>query len=185
MGSFNSQTLMLGDIRYALRIAAKQRGFTMLVVLTMALGIGAATATFSIVDTVLLRPLPYKNADRLMSVFMTVPSQRSNPAVSKIWDQFGASLPQFNELKKRQTVFEDMAILKNGGASLETGGRRHTRLGAVSANFFSMLGVQSRLGRLFSAVRYDCGCRVVAAGAAASIGFPGEALDWPQRTLRW
>ena len=80
----------------------------MLVVLTMALGIGAATATFSIVDTVLLRPLPYQNADRLMSVFMTVPSQRSNPAVSKIWDQFGASLPQFIELKKRQTVFEDV-----------------------------------------------------------------------------
>jgi len=142
---------MIGDIRYALRIAAKQRGFTMLVVLTMALGIGAATATFSIVDTVLLRPLPYKNADRLMSVFMTVPSQRSNPAVSKIWDQLGASLPQFNELKKRQTVFEDVAILRNGDASLETGDRRHIQLGAVSANFFSMLGVQSPLGRLFSA----------------------------------
>src|SRR3989442_1666733 len=137
---------MLGDIRYALRIAAKERGFTLLVVLTMALGIGAATATFSIVDTVLLRPLPYKNADRLMSVFMTVPSQRSNPAVSKIWDQFGASLPQFNDLKKRQTVFEDLAILRNGGASLETGGRRHIQLGAVSANFFSMLGVESVTG---------------------------------------
>src|SRR5437016_1840347 len=142
---------MLGDIRYALRIAGKQRGLTMLVVLTMALGIGAATATFSIVDTVLLRPLPYKNADRLMSVFMTVPSQRANPAVSKIWDQFGASLPQFIELKKRQTVFEDVAILRNGGASLETSGRRHIQLGAVSANFFSLLGVQSPLGRLFSA----------------------------------
>ena len=68
----------------------------MLVVLTIELGIGAAAATFSVVDTVLLRPLPYKNADRLMSVFMTAPSQRSNPAVNKIWDQFGASLPQFN-----------------------------------------------------------------------------------------
>ncbi len=142
---------MFGDIRYALRIAAKQPGFTMLVVLTMALGIGAATATFSIVDTVLLRPLPYKNADRLMSVFMTVPSQRSNPALSKIWDQLGPGLPQFIELKKRQAVFEDAAILRNSGASLETGGKRRIQLGAVSANFFSMLGVQSPLGRLFSA----------------------------------
>src|SRR5215831_9876696 len=121
IGSFNSQTLMLGDIRYALRIAATQRGFTMLVVLTIALGIGAATATFSIVDTVLLRPLPYKNADRLMSVFMTGPSQRSNPALSKIWDQLGPTLPQFDELKKRQTVFEDLAILRNVGAPIETG----------------------------------------------------------------
>jgi putative ABC transport system permease protein len=142
---------MLGDIRYALRIAGKQRGFTMLIVLTMALGIGAATATFSIVDTVLLRPLPYKNADRLMSVFMTMPSQRSNPAVSKIWDQLGPDLSQFNELKKRQTVFEDAAILRNIGASLESGGRRHIQLGAVSGNFFSMLGIHSSLGRLFSA----------------------------------
>jgi putative ABC transport system permease protein len=142
---------MLGDIRYALRIAAKQRRFTMLVVLTMALGIGAATATFSIVDTVLLRPLPYKNADRLMSVFMTIPSQHTNPAVSKIWDQLGPDLSQFNELKKRQRVFDDAAILRNSGASLETGGKRHVQLSAVSANFFSMLGVQSPLGRLFSA----------------------------------
>jgi hypothetical protein len=96
---------MLGDIRFALRIAVKQPAFTMLVVLTMALGIGAATATFSIVDTVLLQPLPYKNADRLMSVFMTVPSFGSNAALSKIWDQLEASLLQFDELKKRQTVW--------------------------------------------------------------------------------
>src|SRR5207244_8392580 len=121
---------MLGDIRYALRIAAKQRGFTLLVVLTMALGIGAATATFSIVDTVLLRPLPYKNADRLMSVFMTAPSQRSNPALSKIWDQLGASLPQFNELKKRETVFQDAAIFRKSGVSIDVGGVSQIRVGA-------------------------------------------------------
>jgi len=87
---------MLGDIRYALRIAATQRGFTMLVVLTIALGIGAATATFSIVDTVLLRPLPYKNADRLMSVFMTVPSQRSNLALSQLGPDLPRTLTELN-----------------------------------------------------------------------------------------
>jgi predicted permease len=141
---------MFADTRYALRIAAKQPGFTMLVVLTMALGIGAATATFSIVDTVLLRPLPYKNAGRLMSAFMTVPSFRSNPALSKIWDQLGPSLLQFNELKKRQTVFEDVAVLRSIRSSLRRDGERAIRVGAVSTNFFPMLGIQAPVGRLFS-----------------------------------
>jgi putative ABC transport system permease protein len=141
---------MFADIRYALRIAAKQPGFTMLVVLTMALGIGAATATFSIVDTVLLRPLPYKNADRLMSVFMTVPSFRSNPALVKIWDQLGPSLLQFNELRTRQTVFEDAAVLRSIRSSLQKNGEHAIRVGAVSTNFFPMLGIQTPVGRLFS-----------------------------------
>jgi predicted permease len=140
----------MGNIRHAFRIAAKQPGFTLLIVLTMALGIGAATAAFSIVDTVFLRTLPYKNARRLMSVFMTVPSMRSNPALSKVWDQLGPSLEQFNELKNHQTSFDELSILRNMKASLETGGRRRIRLGSVSANFFPMLGIQARRGRLFS-----------------------------------
>ncbi len=142
---------MLPDIRYALRQAAKSPGFTLLVVLTMALGIGTATATFSVVDTVFLRPLQFKNAAQLVYVYMTVPSFRSTPALSKVWNHLGPDLEDFNEFVSRQTSFDSAAVIRNDEAYLDISGKRPIRFGTVSPNFFQMLGIKSLLGRLFSA----------------------------------
>src|SRR5438045_5569330 len=87
------------DFRYALRVLTKQPGFTFVAVLTLALGIGANTAIFSIVNAVLLRPLPYPNADRIMVL---------NESSGRGQD-FSVALPDYFDWRNDNTVFEDLA----------------------------------------------------------------------------
>src|SRR5919206_2446497 len=95
---------LLQDVRYGLRVLLKSPGFTLVAVLTLALGIGANTAIFSVVNAVLLRPLPYREADRLMMLFIT--NSRA---------QFEWPLPAagYLSLKKENKVFEGFAALSN------------------------------------------------------------------------
>src|ERR1051326_3442923 len=130
------------DLRYGLHMLAKTPGFTAVAVLTLALGIGANTAIFSIVNSLLLHPLPYANSNRLAIIWTHSPGAN----VDQDWPSPG----QYQAIKSQTTVFEDIAIIR--GNSLNAGGINNPeRVNAImaSANLFSILGVKPVLGRLF------------------------------------
>ncbi|MBV9924269.1 MAG: ABC transporter permease [Acidobacteria bacterium] len=133
-------TTLLQDLRFGVRMLWKRPGFTAVVVLTLALGIGANTAIFSVVNGVLLRPLPYRTADRL--VFLSEWSQQV-PNMS-------VSYPNFLDWQAQTTSFEALAAFRSNGFVL-TGAGEPERLTAreVSQQFFPALGVAPALGRDF------------------------------------
>jgi putative ABC transport system permease protein len=135
-------TTLFQDVRYGLRVLWKSPGFTMVAVLSLALGVGANTAIFSIVNAVLLRPLPFSHPERLVKI---VASNRGVGA-----RDIGFSVPEFDDLRTRAGVFDEVTAL-NGGPSNLTGGDRpqHLEILEVSPNYFSMLGTSAQLGRVF------------------------------------
>jgi putative ABC transport system permease protein len=138
---------ILGDLKYAFRQLRKAPGFALIAVITLALGIGANTAIFSVVNGVLLRPLPFHDADQLMRIWHT-PPQSSFPGMTT----FSVSPANFLDWQAQNHVFSGMAIYGYRGFTL-TGGDKAEQVdaSAVSAGFFSTLGVQPLLGRVFSA----------------------------------
>jgi putative ABC transport system permease protein len=133
---------LLQDLRYGWRMLGKKRTFTTVAVLTLALGVGANTAIFSIVNAVLLRSLPYRDPDRLVRIFF------NEPGVGLRDIRF--SKPELDDLQTRAGVFEDVTPIFEGSENL-TGGQQPERLEAVNASFsyFSLLGVTAQIGRLF------------------------------------
>ena len=129
------------DLRYAVRGLARAPGFALVAVLTLALGIGAATAVFSVVNAVLLRPLPFPDADRLHLVW-----SRSEDSPES-W----LSHPEWMDLRERSTSFTDLAVLRDFSFAV-TGEQEAEQVAAlaVSANLFRTLGVRPLLGRAFS-----------------------------------
>ncbi|HET8678007.1 MAG TPA: ABC transporter permease [Blastocatellia bacterium] len=135
----------LKDIRYSLRMLFKNPGFTLVAILTLALGVGANTAIFSIVDAVLLNPFPYRDHSRLMII------RQSLPKIG-VQEQMRASSPEVAELRDRTSVFENMAAWEPVSRNL-TGGQEPERIAAakVSADFFPMLGIEPLIGRAITA----------------------------------
>ncbi len=133
---------LLQDIRYGLRMLVKKPTFTIVAVLTLALGVGVNTAIFSIVDAVLLRSLPYPNPDRLVRIFF------NEPGVGLRDVRF--SKPELEDLLTRSGVLEDVSPIFEGSEDA-TGAGQPERVEAVNGSFsyFSMLGVTPQLGRLF------------------------------------
>src|SRR6202045_1184369 len=133
---------LLQDVRYGLRMLVKKPTFTIVAVLTLALGVGANTAIFSIVNAVLLHSLPYRDPDRLVRVFF------NEPGVGLRDVRF--SKPELDDLQTRAGVFEDVTPIFEGSENL-TGAKQPERLEAVNGSFtyFSMLGVTPQIGRLF------------------------------------
>ncbi|MDA2936770.1 ABC transporter permease [Acidobacteria bacterium AH-259-A15] len=133
---------LLQDLRYGVRMLTKNPGFTVVAVLTLALGIGANTAIFSVVNGVLLHPLPYPDSDRLVMLWETY--------VQKGWFQGSASLPNFTDWRERNQTFEEMAAFRTTGANL-SGEDQPDRVTVadVTHRFFSILGVETALGRTF------------------------------------
>ena len=129
------------DIRYAARTLVKRPGFTLIAVVTLALGIGASTSIFTVVDAALLRGLPYKSPDRLYHLWERTPQKEFN--------QREFSYPDYQDYQQN-TVFEGLAGYTGGGRIL-TGRGEPERIFAplVTANFFSVLGVEPILGRTF------------------------------------
>ena len=127
------------DARYALRSLRKHPGFTTVAILTLALGIGANTAIFSVINAVLLRPLPYENANRLVVVVETVAEKPIG----------GASFPNFADWRNQNTVFANLAAVRQRESFNLTGTGESERLQGrlVSANFLSTLGVKPIRGR--------------------------------------
>src|SRR6185437_14452586 len=132
------------DARLAWRSARSSPLFTTIVVLTIALGIGANTAIFSVVDAVLLRPLPFADGARIVSLWDTNPD-KSVP-------RFGVSMPDFRDWQARTHSFSDMALYAGGLTSIagRDGPESATSL-AVTPNFLDVLGVHPMLGRAFGA----------------------------------
>jgi predicted permease len=131
---------LLKDIRYALRWMARSPGFSAVAILSLGLGVGVNTAMFSLVDSLLFRPLPVLAPDRLVDVFTT----------GGDGDQYATSSYQdYLDLKTHNTVFSDMIGYSPMMAPLSLGDRSRIMLGQiVTSNYFSMLGVQPALGRL-------------------------------------
>jgi putative ABC transport system permease protein len=141
----------LADLRYALRLLRKSPGFSLIVILVLALGIGANSAVFSIVDAVLLRKLPYREPDRLVMIW------EKNPTLGAfIGDRVPAALNNFREWQKRSTQFEGIGGFEVADLNLTSGSEPERIEGArASANFFEVLGVQPRLGTNFQFAETD------------------------------
>src|SRR6185295_1331301 len=129
------------DVRYTVRSWRTAPGLTLVAALTMALGIGATTATFSVVDATLLHPLPYRHADRLVSVVDDLPGVASYDV--------GLSQPEWLDLE-RSRIFDEVALAWFDENNL-TGSSRpaQVRLMSVTPNYFAVLGVAPQLGRTF------------------------------------
>jgi predicted permease len=135
-------TLIL-DVKYGMRMLAKSPGFTLIAVLTLALGIGANTAIFSVVNTVLLAPLPYKQPDRLVMVWLTNPQ--------KHFDKYPVSGGDLAEWKAENHVFSDMGASTDELYTLTGTGSPEQIIGYdFSADYFRIVGVAPELGRTFS-----------------------------------
>lgn len=132
------------DVRLAVRMLARNRGYTAVAVLTLALGVGANTTMFSVVNATLLRPLPFPDPERLMTVWTGRVSDRVSYNI--------ASLPNFRDWKARNHVFQDLALFDSAGRGYNlTGGAEPEQVSGVrvTASFFKVLGVAPLLGRTF------------------------------------
>jgi putative ABC transport system permease protein len=132
------------DLRYGWRQLRGNPLFTLAVVLTLAVGIGANTAIFTVVKGVLLRPLPYKDPGRLVMIWTDDPARDVH--------EEGVSYPNFEDWRVANRVFDDLAICSRNNSVTLNGSEVPQRVesAVVSSNFFSILGVQPVLGRLFS-----------------------------------
>ena len=135
------------DVRYAVRQLRKSPGFTLVAVLTLALGIGANTTIFSVMNATLLQPLSFPNPDRLVLVWQTFGKGPDNYNI--------VSAPNYWDFERRNHVFESMALFDSAGRGYNLSAHGSTREAEqvsglrVSAGFFSVLGVQPFLGRTF------------------------------------
>src|SRR5690606_22368338 len=138
-GSSPTPTPMLHDIRYALRWLGRSPGFAGVAILSLGLGVGVNTAMFSLVDSLLFRPLPVSEPDRLVDVFTS----------SSDGDEYAtSSYADFADLKARNVVFSDMTGYSPMFAALALGERSRPVMGhVVTGNHFSMLGVGPLMGR--------------------------------------
>ncbi len=133
---------LLRDLQYAYRTLAKSPGFTIVSLLTLAIGIGANTAIFSLVDGALLKPLPYPDAERIVRVLEKPPGFPRN----------GISTLTFLDWQRQNTVFDYMAAQSGGQVTLTGSGEPvQLRSALVSAHYFDIFGIKPMLGRTFAA----------------------------------
>ncbi|HYO99377.1 MAG TPA: ABC transporter permease [Pyrinomonadaceae bacterium] len=132
----------LQDLRYGARMLVKHRGFTFVAVLTLALGIGANSAIFSVVNAVLLKPLPYKDPNGIVYLWERLPQGGEG----------SVSVPNLRDWQEQNDVFEHIAAYEQGNFSLQGSDLPERSAGAsVTANFFDVLGVAPKRGRAFVA----------------------------------
>ena len=141
---------LLQDLRFALRTLRKRPDFTAVALITLALGIGANSAIFSVVHTVLLQPLPFEEPDRLVQIWES--------RVDRGWERASVAPGNFWDLKEMNRTFEDLGVFSSASMNL-TGGEFPQRInaGRVSAGFFSVLGIRPVAGRTFIAGEDDPG----------------------------
>ena len=138
--------IILQDLRYAMRTLARQPGFTAIAVLTLAVGIGANTAIYSVVDATLLRSLPFFDPDRLMKVSLMAPGSHGGPPQDDmVW-----SYPKYETFRQTQQVFADSAVYRTTLANLTgTDEPEQIRGEMVGASYFPLLGIKPAAGRNF------------------------------------
>ncbi len=131
---------LLKDVRYALRTLRQSPGFTLVAILTLALGIGANTAMFSVVTAVLLRPLPFPEPDRIVAI--STVSENGRPTAE--------SFPDFADFRERNRSFEHIAAYDTNSLTLTGAGEpMHVEANVVTSGFFESLGMQPKMGRTF------------------------------------
>src|SRR4030095_7648289 len=131
----------MNDVKYGLRMLVKSPGFSVVAVLSLALGIGANTAIFRLVNAVLLRPIPVDDAARLMSVSTTDQKNPGNLPLSHL---------NFKDLRAQNAVFTDMAAFTFNQVNYSTAREsEQIPVQVVTANYFSLLGAQPAFGRAF------------------------------------
>ena len=136
------------DVRFALRSFRRSPGFTAVTILTLAVGIGANTAIFSAVNVMLLRPLPFREPERLMQVNLTVPRRGDAPAR----DDAPWSFPKFAVFKQAQTIFSDLTLWTASQGTVRVGAdAERASFEFVDGRYLPTLGRQVALGRNFSA----------------------------------
>jgi putative ABC transport system permease protein len=137
---------LLSDLRYAMRVLSRSREFTTIAVLVLALAMGATTAIFSVLDAVLLRPLPYRDSQRLCVLWKSVPARNIE------WDW--TSYPTIRDWREQNRVFEGIAVILRPEASRVTvhgaEGTEKIQGSKVAGSFFETLGVAPVFGRTFS-----------------------------------
>ena len=138
---------LVQDLRFGLRMLRKSPGFTIVAALTLAFGIGANTAVFSVVESVLLRPLAFQSSDRLFAIWAVQKGQQA---------RIGASMPEFEDYKDQSHSFEYMANMLSGWTYTWTGEGepRTVNCTGISHDFFPMLGIKPYLGRLYEPNEY-------------------------------
>src|SRR4029453_6893098 len=135
---------LLIDLRYALRLLLRAPAFAMVAILTLALGIGANTAIFTVVNALLIRPLPYGHADRLVMVWQDLRA-RGGPA-----DEW-ATPGNYADWRKEKGIFDEVAVISGWRPTLTGGAEPESIAGEqVSHEYFSVLGIAPMLGRSFT-----------------------------------
>ena len=141
---------LMQDLHYALRTLWRRPVFTVVSVLTLALGIGSSTAMFSVVDSVLLEPLPYDDPGALVKVWQVFPSWRELDGLSHLWDRMGISYPQFRSWSEETELFESVAVFsaneRNSATLLSLDEPARVSVGGASASLLPTLGVVPLLG---------------------------------------
>jgi putative ABC transport system permease protein len=145
---------MISDLKYALRMLGKAPGFTVIAVLTLALGIGANSAIFSVVDAVLLRPLPFPNPDRLVAVWGQILHEGGENTTD--------SFPDYVDFRDQSKTLQSLTSFTRAGAVL-TGNEeaREVRGLAVTSDIFSVLGVKPAIGRAYTREDDNVDARVI------------------------
>jgi len=140
------------DIRFALRTLGRRPLFTTVTVLTLGLGIGAATAVYTIADSVLLRKLPYPELDRLVTVWTTRPDWRGRETLDLRWDRVHMSYDEFRSWRDGTSTFDAVALYKSEEYLVGLSGSgedERISVGVASSSLLSVLGIQSTVGRWF------------------------------------
>jgi len=134
---------LIQDLRYGIRVLRRKPSFTIIVILALGIGIGANTAIFSVVNAIILRPLPYRNFERIAMIWMDNPKL----GVKEDWHSY----PNYSDYKDQNQVFEDMAAFNNRSFNLTGTGDPVRITGAWStASLFTVLGVDPALGRVYT-----------------------------------
>lgn len=144
---------LMQDLRFGVRMIARSPGFTAVAILTLALGIGANTALFSVVNGVLLNPLPYPEPEQLVTLHESKPN----------FEAGSISFPNFRDWRKQNTTFSMMGVSRGYSFNLTgAGDAEQVRAEFVSTDFLPMLGVKSVIGRLFEEGEDEFGARPIA-----------------------
>ncbi|RPJ86078.1 MAG: FtsX-like permease family protein, partial [Acidobacteria bacterium] len=135
------------DVRYSLRMLTKSPGYTLVALISLALGIGANTSIFSVVNQVLLKPLPYREADRIVTVLRQVPPFVNPTGFASLW-----SYPKYEVLREENEVLERVAAVYQQAYGLSGSGTEPERVEVefVSSSYFPLLGLEAAAGRIFA-----------------------------------
>ena len=160
---------VIGDCKYALRSLRKRPGFAAIAIITLGLGLGASSAIFAVIDAALLRPLPFPEPGRLMSISLRMPLPASRGMIDMVW-----SYPKFLMFRDRQTVFSEIALHSAETFTIDDrDGAERVSGEAVGAAYFGLIGARAVIGRGFLPAEDSV-------GAGASVVVVGDAF-WRTR----